>query len=66
MGSETESKMRAEHSHPVLEWLESSGGSFNRDVFGLTEFEGMGVGAVALQDIPVSTAHLDIQGFTLT
>lgn len=42
----------------IIDWLTSSGGTIDASAMGLTEFEGQGVGAVALRDIPVSIEEM--------
>jgi hypothetical protein len=43
----------------VLSWLEASGGTYDRSAWEISEFEGMGKGAVALRDIEVRTSLSD-------
>jgi hypothetical protein len=39
----------------VLEWLKQAGGEYNAEKIALKDYQEMGMGAVALQDIPVDT-----------
>jgi hypothetical protein len=39
----------------VLEWLKQAGGEYDAEKIALKDYQEMGMGVVALQDIPVDT-----------
>lgn len=51
----TEASSNSVNTHPLVSWFQAHHGYIDNAIVGFTVFSGSGRGAVALQDIPVSS-----------